>query len=103
MRKLPYDLAALGAAIALAGCASQHPSPQADYTYCSRYSDAPECSGMRPAPAAAVAPAPAPARPAAAAPAPAAAQERTVVVTSAGPPPNRPGECYTKVVLPAQF
>ena len=98
MRNLLSNAAAW-AAIAAAGCASQHPSPQADYTYCSRYSDAPECSVKRPAMAAATAPAAA----VAPAPAPQAPQEKTVVVATAGPPPNKAGECYTKVVLPAEF
>ena len=35
-----------------------------------------------------------------AAPAPA---EPTVVVAGLGAPPNKPGECYTKVFLPAEF
>ena len=86
---------------ALAGCATEQPSPHADYTYCSRYSDAPECGGRAEAPAA---PAPAQAQ----APAPEQPKERTVVVATvvvaeAGPPPNKAGECYTKVMLPAEW
>ncbi len=45
------------------------------------------------------APAPAPA----AAPAPVQPQEKTVVVVEPGPPPNKAGECYTKVMLPAEW
>ena len=41
---------------ALAGCAGSTPSPRADYTYCSRYADAPECGGKPLAAAAAPAP-----------------------------------------------
>lgn len=45
----------------------------------------------------------APAPQAAAAPAP-EPQEKTVVVAESNPPPNaKPGECYTKVMLPAEF
>jgi hypothetical protein len=80
-------------AATLPGCASDRPSPEAQYTYCSRYSDAPECTGKRPAPPAAAVPAATPATP----------REKTVVVIEPGPPPNRAGECYTKVMLPAQF
>ena len=39
----------------------------------------------------------------AAAAAPEEPKEKTVVVAEPGPPPNRAGECYTKVVLPAEF
>jgi hypothetical protein len=65
------------------------------YTYCSRYPNSVECGGKPP-------PAPAPA-PQAAAPAPQEPQQKTVVVAEPGPPPNKPGECYTKVMLPADF
>jgi len=85
--------ALLLAAFLLAGCATTENSPQSDYTYCSRYSDAPQCGG-RPEPvAAAAAPAPAPEQP----------KEKTVVVSEPGPPPNKAGECYTKVMLPAEL
>jgi hypothetical protein len=83
----------LGAA--LGGCATTESSPQADYTYCSRYTDAPECGGKPEQVAAAAAPAPAAA--------PEQPKERTVVVAEPGPPPNKAGECYTKVMLPAEF
>ena len=78
---------------ALAGCAGSTPSPRADYTYCSRYADAPECGGKPLAAAAAPAPAPAPEQ----------RNDRTVVVAEPGPPPNKAGQCYTKVMLPAQW
>jgi hypothetical protein len=90
---LVHKAVALAVAAALGGCATEGPSPQADYTYCSRYGDAPECAGKKPAPAPAAAVAPAPEEP----------KEKTVVVAEPGPPPNKAGECYTKVMLPAEF
>ena len=53
MRKLFCNVMGLAAAVAAAGCASQQGSPHADYTYCSRYGNAPECGVKRPAVAAA--------------------------------------------------
>jgi hypothetical protein len=89
---------AVAVAAALGGCATaEKGSMEADYTYCSRYSDSPECGGKQ----AATVPAPAPA------PAQAAARgqpkEKTVVIAEPGPPPNKAGECYTKVMLPAEW
>jgi hypothetical protein len=69
------------------------------YTYCVAYPNDPGCPGYVP-PAAPKAAAPAPA---AAAPAPEQPKEKTVVIAEPGPPPNKAGECYTKVMLPAEF
>src|SRR5512134_2262607 len=95
-------------ASALGACATTTPADkssleaqaerQSDYTYCVSNADDPQCGGQQaaaPAPTAAAAPAPTPV--------PEQPKERTVVVAEAGPPPNKAGECYTKVVLPAEF
>jgi Putative peptidoglycan binding domain len=66
------------------------------YTYCVSYPTDEGCPGYVP-------PAPKAAAPAAAAPAPEAPKEKTVVVNEPGPPPNKAGQCYTKVMLPAEF
>jgi murein L,D-transpeptidase YcbB/YkuD len=88
-KALPWAMAA-----ALGGCATaETPSQESDYTYCSRYADSPQCSGKKAEAAPAQAQAPAPEQP----------QERTVVVAEAGPPPNKAGQCYTKVMLPAEW
>jgi hypothetical protein len=90
-KHFPLKLLIVALATAAGGCATNTPSQQADWTYCAKYGNAPECGGVQPpAPvAAAPAPAPAPAEPA-------------VVVSDMGPP-SKPGECYTKVYMPAQF
>jgi len=85
----------------LGGCATTTPvdkqalkaegDEEANYTYCVRNPEDVRCGGTA-APA-----------PAAAAPAPEQPKERTVVVAEPGPPPNKAGECYTKVMLPAEF
>ena len=49
------------------------------------------------------APAPAPQAAAAPAPAPEPPQEKTVVVAESPPPNAKVGECYTKVMLPAEY
>jgi hypothetical protein len=56
-----------------------------------------------PAPQAAAAPAPAPEPAAAAAPAPQEPQTRTVRVADVPPPSAQPGQCFTKVLNPAQY
>jgi len=90
-KHFPLKLLIAALAAAAGGCATNTPSQQADWTYCAKYGNAPECAGVQaPAPvAAAPAPAPAPAEP-------------TVVVAMEGPP-NKAGECYTKVYAPAQY
>ena len=66
----------------------------ADYTYCAKYGNAPECGGVPPpAPVAAAAPGRLRGR----------AQRSPQWSSRIGAPPNKPGECYTKVFVPAQF
>ena len=89
----PLKLLVVALTAATGGCMNT-PSRQADYTYCSKYGNAPECGGVVEPVAVAAAPAPAPT------PAPA---EPTVVVADSGAPPNKAGQCYTKVYLPAQY
>ncbi len=95
----PLKLLIVAVAAATGGCAThtenQGSNPR-DYTYCVKYGNTPECGGAAPVQEVAAAPVPA----VAATPAPA---EPTVVVAGLGPPPNKAGECYTKVFLPAQF
>ncbi len=91
-KHFPLKLLVVALAAAAGGCGNT-PSRQADYTYCAKYGNAPECGGV-------VEPAPVAAAPAAA-PAPAPA-EPTVVVADMGPP-SKLGECYTKVYAPAQY
>lgn len=91
-----FALSAAAAAImaAVGGCASEKPAPTADYTWCASHPESVRCGGER-APVQAAAPAPAPQ--------PEPPKEKTVVIDEPGPPPNKAGECYTKVMLPAEF
>jgi hypothetical protein len=96
-----YHVLALAVAGTVGGFATPAFSADAipNYTFCVKYPNSPGCPGyVPPAPAQSAAP-----QPAAAAPAPEQPKERTVVVAEPGPPPNNPGECYTKVLLPAEF
>ena len=67
------------------------------YTYCVSYPKDPGCPGYVPPAPKAAAPTPA------AAPAPEQPKEKTWWSSEPGPPPNKAGECYTKVMLPAQW
>jgi murein L,D-transpeptidase YcbB/YkuD len=93
----PLKVLVIALAAAAGGCANT-PAPQADYTYCSRYGDQPECGGVAAAPAAAAA-----AEQRAAPAAPQEPQEKTVAVADCGPPPNSAGQCFTKVIVPAEW
>lgn len=87
-------------ALAVAGAAFSFAAPLVadaaipNYTFCVRYPNSPVCSEAA---------APAPAASAPAASASEQPKERTVAVADAGPPPNRPGECYVKIIQPAEF
>jgi murein L,D-transpeptidase YcbB/YkuD len=95
-----YHALALAVAGTVGGFATPAFSADAipNYTFCVKYPNSPGCPGyVPPVPAHRAAPQPA------AAPAPEQPKERTVVVAEPGPPPNNPGECYTKVLVPAEF
>ena len=96
---LVHKAVALAVAAALGGYAI--PASSADaiptYTYCVTYPNDPGCPGYVPPAPKAAAPTPA------AAAAPEQPKEKTVVVAEPGPPPNKAGECYTKVMLPAEW
>ena len=96
---LVHKAVALAVTAALGGYAI--PAFSADavptYTYCVAYPTDPGCPGYVPPAPKAAAPTPA------AAPAPEQPKDRTVVVAEPGPPPNKAGECYTKVMLPAEW
>ena len=93
----PLTLLIVALAAATGGCANS-PSPKAYYTFCAKYADNPKCGGaVQPVAEAIAAPEPAAA---AASPAP---TEKTVACVDAGAPPNNPGQCFIKEVLPAEW
>jgi murein L,D-transpeptidase YcbB/YkuD len=95
---LPLKMLIVALAATVGGCATSKYSPPPYFTYCVKYPNVPECGGVVPAPVAA-----APAAEPAAAAAPAAPQEKTVAVADCGAPPNTAGQCFTKVIVPAQW
>src|SRR5262245_6442422 len=100
----PLRLLIVTLAVAAGGCANT-PSPKAYYTYCAKYGEDPKCAGVvQPVAAAAAAPvaAAAPAAEPAAAAAP-ASTEKTIACVDAGAPPNTPGQCFIKEVMPAEW